>query len=303
VKVLVTGASGLIGSSVCDALLARGDEVIGLTRDPGRAASTNPKVVWQQWHPTTERPPAEAIEGSDAVVNLIGESLNQRLTDDAKRRIMDSRATATRNLVQGIAAAREKPRTLISQSAVGYYGDRGDAILDESSGPGAGFAAEVPKAWEREAQGAEELGLRLVILRTAPVMDARAGLLKELSLPYKLGVGGPLAGGRQYMSWIHIDDEVGLILWALDDPKVTGVVNAVAPEPVTNREFSKALGRALGRPAVVPVPKFAVSLRLGSELADAVTGSLRVVPRRALDLGYEFRFREIEPAIRDALGR
>jgi uncharacterized protein len=303
VRVLVTGATGLIGSSVCDALLARGDDVVGLSRDPARAASTNPKVAWHQWEPITERPPAEAIEGADAVVNLIGESLNQRLTDEAKRRIMDSRATATRNLVQGIEAASERPSTLISQSAVGYYGERGDAILDESSGPGSGFAARVPVEWENAAQPAEELGLRLVILRTAPVLERSTGLLKELLLPFKLGVGGPLAGGRQYMGWIHIDDEVGLIVWALDNENVSGVLNATAPEPVTNREFSKALGRALGRPAVMPVPKLAVSIQVGSELADAVTASVRVVPRRALDLGYEFRFREIEPAIRDALGR
>jgi uncharacterized protein len=303
VSVLVTGASGLIGSSLCDALLARGDEVVGLSRDPAEAARTNPKVAWHQWQPTTERPPADAVEGADAVVNLIGESINQRLSDDAKRRILDSRVTATRNLVQGIAAAKQAPTTLISQSAVGYYGDRGDAILDESDGPGTGFAAEVPVEWEQAARGAEELGLRLVILRTAPVLDRRGGMLKELLLPFKLGLGGPIAGGRQYMPWIHIDDEVGLILRALDDEHVSGVFNASAPEPVTNREFSKALGRALGRPALLPVPKLAVSVRLGSELADSVTASLRVVPRRALDLGYEFRFPEIEPALRDALGR
>jgi uncharacterized protein len=303
VRVLVTGASGLIGSSVCDALLARADEVVGLSRDPARAATTNPKVAWHPWEATSERPPAEAVEGADAVVNLVGEPLNQRLTEDAKRRILESRVSATRNLLQAIEAAERRPRTLISQSAIGYYGDRGDAILDESTGPGSGFAARVPIEWEKAAGPAEELGLRLVILRSGLVLDRRGGLLKELLLPFRLGLGGPIAGGRQFMSWIHIDDEIGLILRALDDERFRGVLNATAPEPVTNREFSKALGRALGRPAVLPVPKLALSVRLGGELADAATESQRVVPRRALDLGYDFRFREIEPALRDALAR
>jgi uncharacterized protein (TIGR01777 family) len=303
VRILVTGASGLIGSSVCDALLARADEVVGLSRDPERAASTNPKVEWHPWEAASERPPGEAIEGTDAVVNLIGESLNQRLTEQAKQRILESRVVATRNLLQGIEAASQRPRTLVSQSAIGYYGDRGDAILDESSGPGSGFAARVPVEWEKAAKGAEELGLRLVVLRSGLVLDRRGGLLKELLLPFRLGLGGPIAGGRQYMSWIHIDDEVGLIVRALDDEGLSGVLNATAPEPVTNREFSKALGRAVGRPALIPVPKLALSARFGGELAEAVTGSLRVVPRRALDLGYEFRFREIQPALRDAISR
>ena len=300
-RVLVTGASGLIGSAVCDALLARGEEVIGLSRSPARARETNPEVRWHRWNPALERPPAEAVEGADGVVNLLGEPLSQRLTEQAKRRIWESRETATRNLVQAIAAAEPRPRVLVSQSAIGYYGDRGDAVLDESAPPGTGFAAELPVAWEAAAREAESSGVRVVVVRTGLVLDGRGGLLKQLLLPFRLGLGGPIASGRQYMSWIHIDDEVWILLWALDDDRVSGPVNATAPEPVTNREFSKALGGALRRPVVMRVPKLALGAVYGRELAETVAGGQRVLPRRAEELGYEFRHRALEPALRAAL--
>jgi uncharacterized protein (TIGR01777 family) len=301
-RVLVTGASGLIGSALCDALLARGDEVVGLSRDPEKARSSNPTVRWLAWQATMERPPTEAFEGVDGVVHLLGEPINQRWNAGSKERIMDSRRAGTHNLVQAIAALDEMPRVLVSQSAVGYYGDRGDAIVDESSAPGSGFAAEVPVEWERAAHDADDLPIRLVITRSAPVLDPREGLLKELHLPFKLGVGGPIAGGDQYLPWIHIDDEVGILLWALDDERVSGTINAASPNPVTNREFAKALGRVLNRPAIVPVPGFAVSLMRGSELAETVKGGQRVLPRRALDLGFAFEHPDLEPALRDLLG-
>jgi uncharacterized protein len=302
-RVLVTGASGLIGSSVCDALLARGDEVVGLSRDPGRAARSNPTVSWHAWNPALERPPEESLQGVDAVVNLIGESLNQRLTSEAKQRIRESRERATKNLVDAITAPRNGPRVLVSQSAVGYYGERGEALVDESTEPGSDFLAQVCVAWEDAAREAEGSGMRTVITRSAPVLDPREGLLKELLLPFRLGLGGPLAGGRQFMPWIHRDDEVGIILWALDNEQVNGTLNACSPNPITNREFSKALGRVLRRPALVPVPKLAVAALRGGELADAVTWSQRVYPRRTLDLGYPFRFPDIEPALRNLLAR
>jgi uncharacterized protein len=301
VRVLVTGASGLIGSSICDALLARGDEVVGLSRDPDRGRATNPKLRWHAWDPTLERPSKAALDGVEAVVNLIGETLDQRWTEDAKRRILESRVTATRNLVQAIAASDPRPRVLVSQSAVGYYGDRGEAVVDESAEPGSGFGAEVTIAWEAAAREAEKADVRLVIVRTAPVLDRRGGLLKRLLLPFRLGLGGPIAGGDQYLPWIHIDDEVGILLWALDGDEISGVVNAAAPEQVTNRQFSKALGRTLGRPAVVRVPKLALGAVVGRELAETVAGGQRVVPRRTEDLGYEFRYARLEPALRAAL--
>jgi uncharacterized protein (TIGR01777 family) len=294
----------MIGAAVSDALLARGEEVAGLSRDPERARATNPTVTWYAWNPTTERPPEAAFAGVDAVVNLIGEEINQRLTNEAKLRIRESRVRATKNLVDGMVAARSgagEPSVLVSQSAVGYYGDRGEAMLDESAPRGDGFLAELPDEWEEAAREAEQAGIRVAILRSAPVLDPQGGLLKQLLLPFRLGVGGPLAGGRQYMPWIHRDDEVGLILWALESPDVKGTLNASAPNAVTNREFSAALGRVLRRPSFAPVPKLALSAMRGPELADAVLWSQRVVPRRALDLGYRFRWPEIEPALRDLL--
>ena len=300
-RVLVTGASGLIGSALCDALLARGDEVVGLTRDPERARPKNPTVTWHAWQPTTERPPPEAIEGVDGIVNLVGESINQRLTDEAKVRIRESRVIGTRNLLQGVQASPTEPSVFVGQSAIGYYGDRGAQLLDEESPPGDGFTAELLIDWEAAEHEAENDFDRVVVFRTGLVLSKEGGVLKQLLLPFQLGVGGPIAGGEQFMSWIHIDDEVGLILWALDDHSVWGTINATAPNPVTNRELSKALGRALHRPAVFPVPKFAVTALRGGELADAVAGSARVLPRRALDLGYEFRHTDIDEAMRSAL--
>jgi uncharacterized protein len=300
-RVLVTGASGLIGSALCDALLARGDEVVGLTRDPGRARPKNPTVTWHAWRPTTEPAPAAALEGIDGVVNLIGEEINQRLTDQAKVRIRESRIVGTRNLLEGVEASSTEPSVFVGQSAIGYYGDRGREIVDEETPPGEGFTAEVPIDWEAAERQAEELFDRVVIFRTGLVLSKEGGLLKQLLLPFRLGVGGPIAGGDQYMSWIHIEDVVGLFLWALDDRRAWGVINGTAPSPVTNREFSKALGRALRRPAFMPVPKFAVAALRGAELADAVAGGARVLPRRAVDLGYEFRHPDLNEALRSAL--
>ncbi|MBA2545882.1 MAG: TIGR01777 family protein [Solirubrobacterales bacterium] len=300
-RVLVTGATGGIGSALCDALLARGDEVAGLTRDPAKAKPANPTVTWFAWQPATERPPPEAFDQVDAVVNLVGEEINQRLTEEAKARIRDSRVTSAKNLIDAIAALDARPSVFIAQSAIGYYGDRGAKMLDEESRPGEGFGAELPVEWEATQREAEKHVGRLAILRTGLVLDKDHGLLKQLLPPFKLGVGGPLAGGDQYMSWIHLDDEVGLILWALDTEAATGVINATAPNPVTNTEFSKALGAAVNRPAFMPAPKLAVVALRGRELAEMVTGSTRVMPRRALDLGYAFRFPDVGPAIEDAV--
>lgn len=290
----------MIGSALCDALLARGDEVVGLSRDPEKARQTNPTVRWFAWQATLERPPAEAFEGVEGVVNLIGEPINQRWNEESKRRIMESRRGSTHNLVQAIGALHDRPKVLVSQSAIGYYGDRGEALVDESSGPGADFAAEVCVEWERAAHEADAL-LRVVVVRTGLPLDPGGGLLKQLLTPFKLGIGGRIGGGDQYMSWIHIDDEIALLLWALDDEQVTGTLNATAPNPVTNRQLSKALGRVLRRPAVLPVPAVALNVILGRELAETVKDGQRVLPRRALDLGFTFMHPELEPALRGLL--
>lgn len=300
-KVLVTGASGFIGSALCDSLLVRGDTVVGLTRDPKRARGTNPSVTWHAWEPTLERPPAAAFDGVDGVVNLLGEKINQRWTDEAKQRMMESRRTGTHNLVGAIAGLERKPSVLVSQSAVGFYGDRGEAMVDESAESGEGFDAEVTREWEKAAHEVEGAGVRLVVVRTGHVLDPRGGMLKQLLPPFKAGLGGPIAGGDQYVPWIHIDDEIGILLWALDNEGVSGAINSTAPNPVTNREFAKQLGDAVGRPAAVPVPGFVLNLRFGSEFAAVVKGGQRVMPRRALDLGYEFRHPDLEEALDDLL--
>ena len=301
-KVLVTGASGLIGSALCDQLLARGDRVVGLSRDPDRAREGKPSIEWHRWEPTLERPPAAAFDGVDGVVNLVGEKIDQRWTDEAKRKIMETRRTGTHNLVGTLTGLEQRPAVLVSQSAVGYYGDRGDAVIDESVGPGnESFDSEVVVEWEKAAREADPTGVRLAILRTGQILDPKGGMLAELLTPFKLGLGGPLAGGAQYLSWIHRDDEVGLILWALDNDTVSGVLNATAPNPATNRDFSKALGRALGRPAVVPVPGFALDLKFGAEFGKVLRGGQRVVPKRVEELGYGFKHPDLDEALKDLL--
>jgi hypothetical protein len=303
VRLLVTGATGFLGSQVSDALLARGDEVMGLSRDPERARASNPTVTWHGWNATAERPPAAALEGVDAVINLIGEPIDQRWTEEAKQRIRDSRERATKNVVDSLSAADPRPRALVSQSAVGYYGDRGDAIVDESTPAGTSFDAAVCVAWEAAARAAEDVGMRVAIVRTGLPLDPEGGLLKQLLLPFRLGLGGPIAGGRQYMPWIHVDDWVRLVLWLADGDDRAGTYNGTAPNPVTNAELSKTLGRALSRPAVMPIPKLAMKLRFGGELGEVVAGGQRAVPRRALDAGFEFSHPELEPALRDLLPR
>jgi hypothetical protein len=286
-RITITGGSGLIGSRLVERLRARGDDVTVLSR------SREPR-----WDPVAGPAPAEALEGRDAVVHLAGENLAQRWSADAKRRILQSRELGTRNLVASLPGTGVK--ALVSASAVGYYGPRGDERLDETDPPGSGFLAEVCVSWEREAQRAAELGLRVVTVRTGVVLDSSGGALAKMLPFFKLGVGGPVAGGDQYMAWIHVDDVVGLYLAAIDGEEWDGAVNASAPEPVTNAAFSKALGRALHRPAFAPVPALAVRALYG-EMAEIVTEGQRVVPRRAQALGYEFAHPDLEEALRSAL--
>ncbi|MBA3865902.1 MAG: TIGR01777 family protein [Solirubrobacterales bacterium] len=298
-KVLVTGATGLVGSALCDSLLARGDEVVGLSRDPDQAGRAKPEIAWLAWEPTLERPPAAAFDGVEGVVHLLGEPISQRWSKEAKVRIMETRRAGTHNLIGTIAGLEKRPSVLVSGSAVGYYGDRGDAVVEEDTPPGTSFDAEVAREWEKAAHEVEGAGVRLAIVRTGLVLDADGGLLAELLTPFKLGVGGPLAGGNQYFPWIHLDDEVGLLLWALDEDKVSGPLNAAAPNPPTNRDFSKALGRALGRPAILPLPGFVLDLKFGSEFGHVLRGGQRAVPKRAQELGYEFKFPELDAALQD----
>jgi uncharacterized protein (TIGR01777 family) len=304
-RVAVTGATGMIGRAVVRALRDRGDEVTVLSRSADRASSVlGGGVEAFSWQPTEQPAPAEALDGRDGVIHLLGEPIAQRWSDDAKRRILESREAGTRNLV---AALRNPPpptprmRVLVSQSAVGWYGPRGDEPLDESAPSGDGFEAQVVAAWEREAAAAEDLGLRVVRSRTGVVLSEQGGALERMLRPFKMGVGGPVAGGHQYMSWVHLDDVVGALLFFLDNEEASGPINVTAPEPVTNAEFSKALGRALHRPAVMPVPGLAVKLLYG-DMAEVVTTGKRAMPKRLQELGYEFRHPDLDEALREAVG-
>ena len=292
-RITVTGASGLIGSKLVEHLRSRGDEVTTLSRNP-----SSPGAV--AWQPEQEPAPAAALSGRDAVVHLAGENVAQRWSDDAKRRIRESRELGTRNLVAGIEAADPRPRVLVSSSAVGYYGPHGDERLDEDTPAGQDFLAEVCVIWEREALRSEALGLRVATIRTGVVLDQGGGALAKMLPFFKLGVGGPVAGGGQYMPWIHVDDVVGIYLAALDGDAWHGPINASAPEPVTNKAFSKALGRALRRPAFAPVPGLAVRALYG-EMAEIVTTGQRVIPTAALEHGYAFAHPDLDEALRSAL--
>ncbi|HWX97008.1 MAG TPA: TIGR01777 family oxidoreductase [Solirubrobacteraceae bacterium] len=307
-RVTVTGATGLIGRTLVPALQGRGAEVTVLTRDPARARtaladSVDTAIEAVGWEPLSEPAPPEALAGRDAVLHLAGEPVAQRWSTRARRAIHDSRVLGTRNLLAGLrtaAGSDRRPRTLISSSAIGYYGAHGEEPLDEETPPGSDFLARVCVDWELEASRASELGLRVVHVRTGVVLDAGGGALGKMLPPFRIGLGGPVAGGRQYISWIHVEDLVGLMLTALEQESWSGPVNATAPEPVTNRAFSKALGRVLGRPALLPVPALALQLLYG-EMAEIVTTGARVVPAKPLVLGYEFSHPALADALRSAL--
>jgi uncharacterized protein (TIGR01777 family) len=299
-KVAITGATGLIGSRIVRALRKRGDALTVLSRDPDRARGALGEVEAHAWSPVEGPAPAAALSGRDAVVHLAGESVAQRWSAQARRAIHGSREVGTRNLVAGLAAAEPRPRALVSASGVNYYGPRGDEPVTEDAAPGDDFLANVCIAWEREAAAARELGLRVASLRTAVVLDRHGGALAKMLPFFRLGIGGPVAGGRQYLPWIHADDIVGLYLAALDGEDWEGPFNAAAPDPTTNRDFSRALGRALHRPALAPVPGFAVRLLYG-DMAEIVTTGQRAIPARALERGYAFRHTDVERALRDAL--
>lgn len=290
-KVTLTGATGFVGRHLMRALLDRGDSVTILSRRPREG----PYLEWD----AQSAPPAEALE-ADAIIHLAGETVAQRWTPDVKQRIRDSRIDSTRALVDGILASPRKPAVLISASAIGIYGPRGDEVLTESSPPGSGFLEDVSLEWERESARAGSAGVRVVNPRIGIVLGRDGGALERMLPPFKAGVGGRLGSGDQWMSWIHIDDVAGLILFALDNPGISGPLNTTAPNPVTNSEFTSQLAAVLHRPAIFPVPVFALRLLFG-EMADVLVGSQRVVPRAAMEAGYRFRYDSVEDALRSAV--
>lgn len=291
--IVVAGGTGFLGSALATTWRQQGHRVLVLTRRP----RADDDVAWA---PGGGGPPwAEAIESADAVVNLAGEGIaDQRWTPARKAAILDSRLQATRALVGAITAARTPPRVLISSSGIGIYGTRGDDAVTEETPPGSDFIATVCRKWEAEATAASRV-TRVVLLRTGVVLDRHGGALPQIALPFRFFAGGPLGSGKQYMSWIHLADWVAMVHWALSVPAVTGPLNVTAPAPATNADFGRALGRAMHRPSFVPAPAFALRLALG-EMADALLlGGQRVLPAKAQRLGFQFRYPELDAALRD----
>lgn len=300
-RVVLTGGTGFIGSRLCERLVFRGHEVIVLTRDASRSRDhLHPKVRVESWAEGAPRWES-LVDGAAGLLNLAGESIAQRWTAGAKERIVRSRVAATERLFTAVEKAKVRPRVLVSASAVGYYGPRGDEELTEEAAPGADFLAETCLKWEEAARRFEGLGLRVVRIRTGLVLAPDGGALARMLLPFKAFAGGPLGSGRQWVSWIHRDDLVELFVFVLEHPDVSGVLNGTAPSPVTMGQLGKALGRALGRPSFLPVPEPILKVALG-EMSTLLLEGQRVVPAHARSLGFSFRFPDIGPALQDLVG-
>lgn len=303
-RALVTGGTGFVGRR----LLAKLDRPVVLSRNAAKAEAqlqdAGVSVRALAWDPQAELPPAQAFEGIDVVFHLAGDPVAEgRWTEKKKARIKDSRVLGTRNLVTRLRELPVKPKVLVSASAVGYYGSCADKELDEHSPPGNDFLAEVCIGWEREAVPASELGIRVVLLRIGIVLGEKGGALAKMLTPFYLGMGSPLGSGEQYMPWVHIDDLVELMLFAARESGLAGPLNGVAPHPVTNREFTKTLGRVLGRPTFMPaVPGFVLRTMIG-DFGEVLLASQRVYPRASLAAGFAFRFADLEPALVDVLHR
>ena len=300
-NILITGATGFVGRRLCEMLHQAGHTVRALSRDSVAAKQRVPhlKEVFP-WNPLQELPLLQAFEGCDAVINLAGESIAGRWTAPKKQLIRDSRVLGTKNLVNALAQLSSRPKVLISASAIGYYGDRGEETLTEDAAPGSDFLAQVCRDWENEALKAESLGMRVVRLRIGLVLGRGGGTLQALLPLFRVGLGGPLGSGRQWWSWIHRDDLCRLIVQILANENVSGPINATAPQPVRQKEFAQVLGRVLRRPAFLPTPAFALKIALG-EFADGILASQRALPRRAQEMGYRFQFEELEGALREIL--
>lgn len=296
--VAVSGASGLIGTGVCERLKEQNRSVVRLVREAPKSA-----VNEVQWSTDEGVVNPSRLEGLYGVVHLAGESIaGGRWTEEKKRRIRDSRVRGTTVLARTLAALHRKPRVLVCASAIGYYGDRGDEVLDESSPSGHGFLPEVCREWEQATIPAAEAGIRVVNLRIGVVLSRHGGALEKMLLPFRLGVGGKVGSGKQYWSWVAHDDVVGAILHALDREDLSGPVNAVSPNAVTNAQFTRTLGDVLHRPTVLPMPGFAARLALGEMANDLLLASAHVVPRRLQESRYEFRFPDLHECLKHELG-
>jgi uncharacterized protein len=299
-RVVITGGSGLIGGALARELGGAGHDVVVLSRSP-KAEGGAPGVRAVQWDGRTPVGWSSLLDGDTAIVHLAGESIaSGRWTADKKRRIRESRVVSGQAVLQAIREAAAKPKILLQGSAVGYYGPRGDEVIREDAAPGSDYLADVCKEWEASTAAAEALGVRRALLRTGVVLAREGGALPKMSLPFKMMAGGPLGDGRQWFPWIHLEDEVGAIRFLLEREDARGPFNLTAPNPLTNRDFTKVLARALHRPGIMPAPSFALRLALG-EMADMLLNGQRVVPSRLLELGYTFRHPEAAAALRSLL--
>ncbi len=295
-RILITGATGLLGQALTTSLLENGHEVLKASRkDPIDESHV-------KWSIDSGFADPEKLEGLDVVVHLAGENVSGlRWTDEKKKAIRDSRILGTRNVVDAISNLKNKPKTFIASSAIGFYGERGDEEMTETSPAGDNFLAGVCKEWEIESRRAEDAGIRTVLLRTGIVLSKEGGALSTMLLPFKMGVGGVVGSGKQWMSWISLDDEVAIINYCIENENIRGAVNAVAPNPVTNAEFTKTLGEVLYRPTFLPLPEFAVSMIFG-EMGDALLlASTKVLPKRLEDAGFEFKYPNLKEAIENAV--
>ena len=296
-RALVTGATGFIGKKLVSLL----DSPVVLSRDPEQARSLVPGAQVYPWDPEIGSPPAEALEGIEAVFNLAGEPIGRRWTPARKARIRSSRVLGTRNLVEGLRRMQNPPAVLVSASAVGYYGSRGDEILEEDAGPGNDFLAEVSSEWEEEARAAGESGIRVVTARLGIVLGREGGALAQLLLPFRLGLGGPLGSGRHYWPWVHLEDAARMFLHAAETSDLSGPMNVVSPEPVTNRAFSRTLGSVLKRPSLLPVPTPVLRIIMG-ELSTMLLASQRAMPGAAVRSGFTFQFSGLAEALIEIIG-
>lgn len=296
-KIIVSGGTGFIGEPLVKRLLARGDEVAVLTRNPDRVHAGRGLA----WDARTQGAWSDEAARAHVIVNLAGENIGEgRWTDERKKQLVDSRVNATNALVEALQREPSRTRTMINASAVGFYGDRGDDVLDEYSSRGSGFLAELVEQWEGAARKAESLA-RLVIVRVGVVLGPDGGALKKMTLPFKLGVGGPIGNGRQWMSWIARSDVIRFVEWAIDTESASGVYNATSPAPVRNRDFVRALGRALHRPAILPAPAFALRIAFGQMADEALLASQRVVPARPAAEGFTFTKPTLDEALVESI--
>jgi hypothetical protein len=295
-KILITGASGLLGTALQKSFNEKGYEMLLA----GRGKPKNANEI--EWDVEAGFAEPEKLEGIEAVIHLAGEPVSGRWTDEKKRKIHDSRVLGTRSVVEALSGLQAKPKVFVSASGIGYYGDRGDDVMTEMSGPGDTFLAKVCRDWEAEARRAEDVGIRTVLVRTGIVLSKHGGALAEMLTPFKFGVGGVVGSGKQWMSWLALDDIIAIYNHVLEDESMRGAFNATSPDPVTNEEFTKALGSVLYRPTILPLPEFAVNLIFG-EMGDALLlDSTRAVPKRLEEAGFEFKFTDLTTALKHELG-